>query len=56
MKSHMVNMAEQISYKSMAKDHKHGAICVVGGKVISTGFNRPTKPYNFKVGKKGSNV
>tara|TARA_Y100000389_G_C17447946_1_gene512799 strand:+ start:2163 stop:2321 length:159 start_codon:yes stop_codon:yes gene_type:complete len=52
----MITTAEEISYKSLARDHKHGAVCVIGGKIVSTGFNRPTKPYNLKVDKKGCNV
>lgn len=53
MKSYIINKAEEISHKSMAKDHKHGAVCIVGGKIITTGFNRPAKPHSFKFGKKG---
>jgi deoxycytidylate deaminase len=56
MQSYMINTAEQLSNKSMARDHKHGAICVIGGKVVSTGFNRPTDPHNFKVDRKGCNL
>ena len=37
MQQKFINKALEISEKSMAKDHKHGAVCVVGGKIISTG-------------------
>ena len=35
--------------KSLAKDHRHGAVCVMGNKVICGGYNYPTDPHLIKV-------
>jgi|TARA_B110000259_G_C14034389_1_gene408495 deoxycytidylate deaminase len=52
MQQKFINKALEISEKSMAKDHKHGAVCVVGGKIISTGFNYHADPHQIKVREK----
>ena len=54
MQTYMINLALEQTHKSLARDHKHGAICVIGGKIVSTGFNRPSDPYQIKVREKGS--
>lgn len=44
-----VNVAMKYAQKSMSRDHKHGAVCVVGGKVVSAGYNFPNDPHIIKV-------
>lgn len=43
-----INTALNVSRKSDLATHKHGAVCVIGGKIVSTGFNSSTVPYCFK--------
>jgi hypothetical protein len=45
-----INTALVFAGKSMARDHKHGAVCVIGGKAVCGGFNYPTGPYYLKAG------
>lgn len=44
-------VALKYAQKSDARDYKHGAVCVVGGKVVSTGFNYSCRPHVLKVPK-----
>jgi len=44
-----VEKAHDYAGKSMARDFKHGAVCIVGGKVVSGGFNYPAEPHQIKV-------
>ena len=43
-----INAALDFAEKSMAPDHKHGAVCAIGGKIVCGGFNYPTEPHCFK--------
>ena len=43
-----VDNALQYANKSTSLTHKHGAICIIGGKIICGGFNYPTTPHYFK--------
>ena len=45
-----INTALMFAEKSMSNDHKHGAVCVIGGKAVCGGFNYPTGPYHVKAG------
>jgi deoxycytidylate deaminase len=38
--------------KSMAYDHKHGAVCIYGNRIISSGYNHPENPHWIKVSEK----
>ena len=53
MQNYIINIALEKSQKSMARDHKHGAVCVIGGRIASTGFNYPTEAHSIKVREKG---
>jgi deoxycytidylate deaminase len=44
-------IALQYARRSDARDYKHGAVCVVGGKVASVGFNYSCRPHVIKVPK-----
>jgi hypothetical protein len=44
-----IHEAMKYADKSPAKNHKHGAVCVIGGKIISGGWNFPEDPHWFKV-------
>lgn len=44
-----VNSALKYADKSQAVTNKHGAVCVVGGRVVSGGYNQPAAPHSFKV-------
>ena len=35
--------------KSIARTHRHGAVCIIGGKIVCGGFNIPTNPHQIKV-------
>jgi hypothetical protein len=43
-----INKAIDESQKSMARNHKHGSICVIGGKIVSCGHNYCTDPHQIK--------
>jgi deoxycytidylate deaminase len=44
-------VALKYATKSDARDYKHGAVCVVGGKVVSAGYNYSCRPHLIKVPK-----
>ena len=44
-----VNVALKCTEKSEAGKHKHGAVCVMGGKVVSSGYNHHSRPHLIKV-------
>lgn len=44
--------AEKYMNKSMCRDYKHGAVCVLGGRVVCGGWNKPSDPYMIKVSEK----
>ena len=48
-----VTKALNIAEKSMASSHKHGAICIVGNRVVSFGYNYPTDPHCIRCCEKG---
>jgi deoxycytidylate deaminase len=37
-----LNVALDNAEKSFAKYHKHGAVCILGGRVVSVGYNEHT--------------
>lgn len=41
----------QLLESSNIINHQHAAICVLGGKIISYGYNISTNPHLIKVGK-----
>ena len=43
-----INKAIEESKKSMARDHRHGAVCVIGGKIVSCGHNYVDDPHQIK--------
>ena len=43
-----IDKALTLASKSMSRDHKHGAVCIIGGKTVCGGFNYPTDPHFFK--------
>ena len=43
-----IDIALNVLNKSDLQMHSHGAVCVIGGKVASTGFNSSTVPFCFK--------
>ena len=45
-----INHALKYAEMSTAKDFKHGAVCVIGGKVVSGGCNYLTRPHRVYVG------
>lgn len=42
--------ALMLAEMSTVKNHQHGAICVIGGKIVSEGYNINTHPHLIKVG------
>jgi deoxycytidylate deaminase len=44
-----VQEALEYADKSLSKKHQHGAVCVVGGKIVSGGCNSPEDPHLIKV-------
>jgi deoxycytidylate deaminase len=48
-----IQVALNQSEKSLARDHKHGAVCVMGGRIVSVGHNCPSEPHFIKIDKKG---
>ncbi len=42
---------EAIKYadKSMCRDYKHGAVCVIGGRIASSGTNVSSEPHLIRV-------
>ena len=49
IKMQYVNSALKYADKSQAVTNKHCAVCVVGGRVVSGGYNQPAAPHSFKV-------
>jgi len=47
-----VHIAEKYMEKSTARDFKHGAVCIKGGKVISGGCNAISIPHMIRFGSK----
>ena len=43
------NLVLSLAEKSMAKDHKHGAVCIIGGRIASIGYNTSSYPHCIKV-------
>jgi len=44
-----IQVALNSADKSLSRYHKHGAVCVVSGRVVSTGCNYPSGPHLIKV-------
>ena len=44
-----VKIALNYADKSISPNHKHGACCVLNGRVISAGYNYPDDPHHIKV-------
>lgn len=44
-----VDAALKYARKSMSHHYRHGAVCVVGGRVVSGGYNYVTSPHCVKV-------
>lgn len=47
-----IHVALNYADKSIVKTHKHGAVCLIGGKVVSGGCNKPDEPHWIKCGNK----
>lgn len=47
---HKVEKALMFADMSCVKNHQHGAICVIGGKIVSGGCNVNTCPHVIKIG------
>lgn len=45
-----INQALELTEKSMVRNHQHGAICVIGGKIISCGININSCCHVIKIG------
>lgn len=45
-----INHALELTEKSMVRNHQHGAVCVIGGKIISCGININSCCHVIKIG------
>ena len=44
-----IDIALDNTIKSNHEKFKHGAVCILGGKIISTGYNKVSEPYELRV-------